>query len=234
MSGNSPGWRSTRTVSCWPAPAATARCGCEHGHPAVGAPFHVGTIGDRSMDGVASARTARCSPAPAKTARCGCGTRPPASPSARLLQVGASRVYAVAFSPDGTLLASADIDGRVRLWNTATGQPVGAPFPAYPNGYEVRGGAGVQPGRPRLASTQRKTAQCSYGTPRRSRIHTQRSAPTSAHPHGKPGISTPPASRSLRSAPELWVRPREVGLSPAPAGPQRPLPGAAAGEQGYR
>jgi WD40 repeat protein len=34
----------------------------------------------------------------------------------------------VAFSPDGKLLASADSDGTVELWNPLTSQPVGAPL----------------------------------------------------------------------------------------------------------
>jgi WD40 repeat protein len=58
-------------------------------------------------------------------------------PAGALLHAGPQYgVSAVAFSPDGTLLASGD-DGLVRLWNPATGQPIGvpsrpAPRPACP------------------------------------------------------------------------------------------------------
>ena len=39
-------------------------------------------------------------------------------------------VTGVAFSADSKLLASADTDGYVRLWNLATRQAAGAPLPA--------------------------------------------------------------------------------------------------------
>ena len=55
-------------------------------------------------------------------------------------------VEGVAFSPDGALLASAYVDGTVRLWNPATGQAVGAPLQADTGTRRCARG-GVQPGR---------------------------------------------------------------------------------------
>jgi WD40 repeat protein len=49
-------------------------------------------------------------------------------PTAAILRGHAGQVNAVAFSPDGTLLASAGEDGTLRLWNVAARREIGAPI----------------------------------------------------------------------------------------------------------
>jgi WD40 repeat protein len=51
-----------------------------------------------------------------------------ASPVSAPLGQHDDRVHALAFSADGTLLASSADDGTVQLWNAATQQPIGASF----------------------------------------------------------------------------------------------------------
>ena len=66
-------------------------------------------------------------------ARCGCGTRPP-PPGRRALTGRIGPVFAVAFGalPGGqVLLASAGVDGAVRLWDPGSGTPVGEPLTGH-------------------------------------------------------------------------------------------------------
>src|SRR6187431_2797383 len=68
---------------------------------------------------------------PAPTTRCGCGTRPAASPSGSLSPGHTASVTSVSFSPDGRRIVSGSYDNTVRVWDAATGQPVGQPFTGH-------------------------------------------------------------------------------------------------------
>ena len=73
--------------------------------------------------------TAPAWPPPATTGRCGSGTPPPASITATLTG-HTGWVCAVAWSPDGTRLATAGDDGTVRIWDPTTGHTLTAGSPA--------------------------------------------------------------------------------------------------------
>jgi WD40 repeat protein len=53
-----------------------------------------------------------------------------------------SWIQQVHFSPDGRLLAAAEISGSVVLWDTATGKPAGQPIAAHPHPIETDLGRG--------------------------------------------------------------------------------------------
>ena len=42
-----------------------------------------------------------------------------------------SPVFNFAFSPDGTILATGDLDDKAQLWDVATHQPIGTPLIGY-------------------------------------------------------------------------------------------------------
>ena len=80
-----------------------------------------------------SARTASCSPPPAGTRPLSCGMWSPGTRSGKPLTGHEEPVNGVAFSPDGTLLATVSTDETVRLWNVASGKQHGQPLTGHTN-----------------------------------------------------------------------------------------------------
>ena len=115
--------------SCWPAPAATGRCGS--GTPPPAPAHHPGRPPGRRLRRCAPSPWPgrSCWPAPATTARCGSGTRQPATARHPGGPPGGSGVCAVTVAGQ-ELLASAGDDGTVRIWdpgNRPAAHPAGRP-----------------------------------------------------------------------------------------------------------
>ena len=149
-----------RRHDCWPPPATTRRCGCGTRPPATRSanPSPATPAPCRRWR---SARTADCWPPPARTGRCGCGTRPPATRSANPSPATPMPVSGVAFSPDGHAAGHRRRRRTVRLWDPATGDPVGEPLTGH-TGLVWR--RGVQPGRRACWPPPATTRRCGCGT----------------------------------------------------------------------
>ena len=163
MRWRSPSWTAARCLS--PA-ATTGRCGCGTWPPAlrVGRPFTghrgpVNAVAAAELDGRPSS-----SPA-AATGRCGCGTWPPAPRSATRFTGHGDWVRSVAVGElDGRpVVISGGDDRTVRVWDLATGAPVGDPFTGH-DGLGVRGGR-CRGGWPPGGYLRRQaTGRCGCGT----------------------------------------------------------------------
>ena len=172
-------WRSRPTGACSPPPATREGCGCGTRPPASRSASH--SLATAAGSGRWRSRpTGTCSPPPASTERCGCGTRRPLNalndkfglvgarallcsfgPRSRApLPALPARGIAITFSPDGRLLATASRDGTVRLWDPATGQPVGEPLTGHTSPV-VRGGVLARRAPPRH---RRRRRRCGCGT----------------------------------------------------------------------
>jgi transcriptional regulator with XRE-family HTH domain len=132
-------------------------------------------------------------------------------------------VFAVAFSPSGTLLASADGDGTVRLWDPAADCPVGVPLQASArNG--VAGVAFSRDGR-MLASAGGDGTVRLWNTATRRPAGGPRHA-TSSFRYGVPEVAFSPDGKLLASADtdgtvRLWnTATGQPAGAPIPAGAQ--------------
>ena len=111
------GWRSPPTAPCSPPPPRRHRADLGRGPPAHPAPPSPATTA--RCAGWRSPPTAPCSPPPPRRHRADLGTATGTTRTTLTGHTGA--VKGVAFSPDGTLLATASNDSTARIWDAATG-----------------------------------------------------------------------------------------------------------------
>src|SRR5262249_18801110 len=102
----------------------------------------------------------------------------------RLPDLHRAEVWSLVFSPDGTRLASASDDGTARLWDVATGRPIGGPL--------------RHPGNPRVLSAAFRPDGARIVTAQETGTGGQLDAGDGACGSGTPGQGLP------------WSRPRSA------------------------
>ena len=128
-------------------------------------------------------------------------------------------VYSVAFSPDGTRIASGSADKTVRVWDAATGQPIGAAADR-PHRRGVQ--RGVQPRRQAHRLRQRRQHRAGVG-----RRHRPARRPAADRPHGQvysvafspDGTASPPAATTTRCGCGTPATGQPIGAAARPATP---------------
>jgi WD40 repeat protein len=125
-----------------------------------------------------------------------------------------SAVTAVTFSPDGKVLATAGSDGNVRLWNTATGRPVGAPLTADTTGkYTGVNGVAFSPDGNVLATADADGEVRLWNTATGQPIGAPLTADTTGKYTGANGVATSPRGRDVDGG-TIFVGVQGVAFSP--------------------
>ena len=157
------------------------------------------------------------------------GRRRPASRSASRSRATRVSCTSAAFSPDGKRIVTASRDETARLWDAATGKPIGEPLKVT---RKSSMSAAFSPDGKRIVTASRATRRRGCGTPRpasrsasrseamRAACRARRSAPTAGASSPRPGTrrrgcGTPrPASRSASRSEAMTDACTQRGVQP--------------------